>query len=59
MEYPHLVRAVVLVVRLALRALEARPNLSAYTHSVSLLDKLALIADFDGLADDFVPNAEL
>ena len=51
-------RAVVLVVRLADFALQASPDLSTDTNAVSNFDGGNLVADFDGLADDFVPYAD-
>lgn len=50
--------AVVLVIALALRALQASPHLSANADAVALLDRLDLGADLDGLADDLVAYAD-
>lgn len=50
-------RAVILVVALALRALSARPDLSTYTDTVANLDVLDFRADLYGLANNFVTNA--
>lgn len=51
-------RAVVLVVSLAELALQAGPDLSSNTNTVSNLDGCHLIADLDSLADDFVTDAD-
>lgn len=53
-----MVRAVVLVVRLAVFALQAGPDLSTHANAVSNLNGRDLVADLDGLADDFVSYAE-
>lgn len=52
------VGAVVLVVALALRALETRPNLSANTDAVALFYILDAFAHLDCLADDLVAYAD-
>lgn len=54
----NLVRTVVLVVRFALWALQASPDLSSNTNTVSDLDGGNFGANLDGLSDDFVTNAE-
>lgn len=51
-------RAVVLVVTLALRALQAGPDLGSNANTVTLLDGLDLGADLDGFADDLVAYAD-
>ena len=48
--------AVVLVVALALFALQARPYLCSNADSVANLDGLHLVTDLDGLADDLVSD---
>jgi hypothetical protein len=50
--------AVVLVIALALLALQTRPDLSANTHAVSDLDAGDLVADLDSMANDLVANAD-
>lgn len=50
--------AVVLVIALALLALQARPDLSAHTNAVSDLDAGNLVADPDSMANDLVANAD-
>jgi hypothetical protein len=50
--------AVVLVVALALLALQARPDLSSHTDTVSDLAAGHLIADLDSMADDLMANAD-
>lgn len=50
--------AVVLVVRLAVFALQAGPNLSTDTNAVSNLHRGDLVTDLDSLADDLVSDAE-
>lgn len=54
----NLVRAVVLVVALALWALQASPDLSTHTNTVALLDRLDLRADLDGLAYNLMPDTD-
>lgn len=51
-------RAIVLIVALALRALQAGPDLSANANAISLFDSLDLRANLDGLADDLVTDAD-
>lgn len=53
----HQVRAVILVVAFALRALEAAPHLRAHAHAVAGLHRLYFGAYFDGFADHFVAHA--
>ncbi len=50
-------RAVVLVIRLALRAFHARLDLSANTDTVSWLESLHFWSSSQNLADDLVTNA--
>ena len=50
--------AVVLVVALALFALQARPYLCSNADSVANLDGLHLVTDLDGLADDLVSDTD-
>jgi hypothetical protein len=50
--------AVVLVIALALLALQARPDLSSNTHAVSDLDAGDLVTDLDSVANDLVANAD-
>jgi len=52
------VGAVVLVVTLALRALQASPDLSSHAHSVALFDGLNLGSDLDGFANDLVSDTD-
>jgi hypothetical protein len=51
------VRAVVLIVRLALGTFHARLHLSAHTNTVSWLDALHLRSNSQNLPDDLVANA--
>ncbi len=51
-------RAVVLVVTLALRALETSPDLSTYTHTISDFYCFHFGPDFDGMTDDLVADAD-
>ena len=51
-------RTVIFVVALALRALQACPNLRADTNTISNLNRGDLGADFDGFTNDFVANSE-
>lgn len=51
-------RTVILVVRFAELAFETGPDLSANTNTVSNLNGGDLVADFDGLANDFVADAD-
>lgn len=57
-ELTDLVRAVVLIIAFALRALQAGPDLGANTDTVSDLDGGTTGTDLDGLADDFVTHAD-
>jgi hypothetical protein len=50
--------AVILVVALALWALQAGPDLSTNTDSVADLDSLDLGADLDGMTNNFVTDAD-
>jgi hypothetical protein len=50
--------AVVLVIALALLALQARPDLSSNTDTVSDLDAGHLVADLDSMANDLMANAD-
>jgi len=52
------VRAVVLVLVLAVGALEASPDLGTHADSVALLDGLDVLAHPNGLADNLVAHAE-
>ena len=52
-----MVGAVVLIVGLAVSASQVGANLGTYANSVTDLDALDALADFDGLADDFVTDA--
>lgn len=56
--HTNLVRAVVLVLVLAVGALEAGPDLRTHADAVALLDGLDVLAHPDGLADDLVAYAE-
>ena len=51
-------RAIVLVGIFAVGALEASPDLCADADTITLLDGLDVLADPDGLANDFVAYAE-
>ena len=51
-------RAVVLLIRLAKLALQARPDLSADTNTVPHLDGAHFVTDLNGLANDFMANAD-
>ena len=51
-------RAVILIVALALRALQARPYLRTYADTVADLDRLDLVSDFDGVSDDLVADRQ-
>ena len=51
-------RTVILVIRLADLTFQAGPNLRTNSNAVSKLDGRHLVADFDGMADDFMANAE-
>ena len=51
-------RTVVLVIRLAKLALQAGADLGTNSNAVSDLDGGHLVADFDGLANDFMTNAD-
>lgn len=52
----NLVWAVVLVIGLALWALQARPDLSSDTDTISHLDSGDLVSNLDGLSNDFVTS---
>lgn len=54
----NLLRAVVLIVRLAGLTLHAGPDLSADTHTVPDLDRRHFLAHLDSSADDFVSNTQ-
>lgn len=54
----NLVGAVVLVIRLAVLALQAGPDLSTDADPVAYFDFGDFIADLDGFADDFVADAK-
>lgn len=56
--HTDLVRAIVLIVALALLALETGPDLGADTDTVALLDGLDGLADLDGLAYDLVSHTD-
>ena len=51
-------RAVVLIVALALFALQAGPNLCSHTNSIADLDGLHLVSDLDGFADNLVADTD-
>ena len=51
-------RAVVLVVALALFALQARPDLCSHADSVADFDGLHFVTHFDGLANDLVTDTD-
>lgn len=51
-------RAVVLVITLAILAFQARRNLSADTNTVADLDGRHLVTDFDGFTNDLVSDTE-
>ena len=51
-------RTVVLIIRLAKLALQAGADLSTNSNAVSDLDSGHLVANFDGLANDFMTNAD-
>ena len=53
-----MVRAIVLVIALALRALQAGPDLSANANAVALLDGLDLGPDLDSLANNLMSYAD-
>lgn len=53
-----LVRAVVLIIRLAVLAHQAGPDLCPDTNTVSDLDGRHFVADLDGMANDLVANAK-
>ena len=57
-KHTDLVRAVVLVIRLADLALQAGPDLCTNTNAVANLDGSDLVADLDGVANDFVAHAK-
>lgn len=54
----NLVRAVVLVIRLAVLALQAGPDLSADADAIAYFDGGDFVADLDGFTDDFVADAK-
>ena len=49
---------IILIVRFAKLALQTRANLSADTHTISNLDGCDFVANLDGLADDFMTDAD-
>lgn len=50
-------RAIILIIALALRTLEASPDLGTDTHTVADFDRLDFRADFDGVAYDFMAHS--
>lgn len=54
----HTTRAVVLLVGLAVVAVQARPDLRTNTNSVADLDGLDIAANLDSSANDLVANAK-
>ena len=52
------VRAIILIVRFAELALQTGTDLSANTNTVSNLDSRHLVADFNGLANNFMTDAD-
>lgn len=54
----HLVRTVVLVVALAVLALQTRPDLRAHADAVAHFDCLDGLPDADCVPDDFVPDGQ-
>ena len=56
--HTNFVGAVVLIVGFAILAFQAGRDLSAHTDAVADLDRRHLVTDFDGLANDFVADAE-
>lgn len=58
LQLTNLMRAVVLIIRLAHFTLQTRPDLSANADPVSHLDSGDFVADFDGLADYLVAHAK-
>ena len=53
-----LVRAIVLIVRLANLALKASPDLSSDTYPITNLDCRHLVSNLDGFANDLVTDAK-
>ena len=51
-------RAIILIVALALRALQARPYLRTHPDTIADLDGLDLVSDLHGVADDFVTDRQ-
>lgn len=51
-------RAVVLIVAFAFLALQTGPDLSADTNAVANLDRRHLVTNFDGLANNLMPDTE-
>ena len=58
LRYPLTLRAVVLLIRLAVDAVQVGADLSTNTNSVADLDSLHIFANLDGLADDLVADAD-
>ena len=58
MLHTNLVRTVVFIVRFAKLALQTGTDLGTNTNTVSNLDGGHLVADFHGLTDDFVTDAD-
>ena len=54
----NLVGTIILIVTLALRAFQTRPNLSSHTHSISRLDCLDFRSNVDCVSDDFVAHCQ-
>ena len=54
----NLMRAIILVIRLADLAFEARPNLGSNAYTIANFDRRHLVANLDGFADDFVADAK-
>ena len=57
-KHTNLVRTVILVVGFAKLALEAGADLRANTNTVSNLDRRHLVTNFNGLANDFMTDAD-
>lgn len=53
-----MMRAVILIIRFAVLALQTGPDLCTNTNAVSDFDGCHLVADFDGVSDDLVADAE-
>ena len=51
-------RTVVLIIRLAKLALQAGADLGSHSNAVSNLDRGHFVADFDGLANDFMTDTD-